>query len=131
MGIFKISDKNKKSLVISAVVFSLIYIVSAFFTQDIYTALINVILWGCMCLGYSWAKTSKVALNIVLICVYAVSLWQIFMNSAETFRAEASFIFAVAVNMLIPVAELFVIYKSKGISSYFLEIKKNNMNLKR
>ncbi|MGN0607249.1 MAG: hypothetical protein ACI4JM_12075 [Oscillospiraceae bacterium] len=124
-------EKNKKSLLISAAVFSAVYIVIAIVTADVYTALINIVLWGCMCLGQNWARVSKIAIDIILICVYAVSLWQIFMSSDMNFKPDNSLISAIAINTIVPVIELIVIYKSKGMRDYFIEQRKNKINIKR
>lgn len=126
-------EKERKTLVIAAVIFSVISIISAFITKDIYMAGVSIILWGCMCFGYNWAKMSKVLLNIVIICIYAVAGVQIAVqciNSGQSPDIDFMFILKTAVNVIVPIAEITVLYKSKNIRDYFLEEKKNKINTK-
>jgi hypothetical protein len=126
-------EKERKTLVIAALIFSAISVIAAFITKDIYMAAVSIILWSCMCFRYNWAKMSKVLLNIIIICIYAVAYVQIFIqyrNSNQPPDIDFMFILKTIVNVIVPIAEITVIYKSKNIRDYFLQEKKNKINTK-
>jgi hypothetical protein len=126
-------EKERKTLVIAALIFSAISVIAAFITKDIYMAAVSIILWSCMCFRYNWAKMSKVLLNIIIICTYAVAYVQIFIqyrNSNQPPDIDFMFILKTIVNVIVPIAEITVIYKSKNIRDYFLQEKKNKINTK-
>ncbi len=133
MNIFQNMEKERKTLVIAALIFSAISVIAAFITKDIYMAAVSIILWSCMCFRYNWAKMSKVLLNIIIICIYAVAYVQIFIqyrNSNQPPDIDFMFILKTIVNVIVPIAEITVIYKSKNIRDYFLQEKKNKINTK-
>lgn len=125
-----VMEKQKKTVFITAAVFSALYIITGIATSDMYIAVINVILWGCMCFGYNWAKMSKVLLNIIVVCVYLCAVVQMILQQNNSVEISPVLIFKTFVNVIIPAAEIIIIYKSKNISDYFLDSKKNKINTK-
>lgn len=124
-------QKDRKKLIISAVVFSVLYIFAAVLSKDFYTAFVSIVLWGFMCFGHIWAKSSKILIDGILICVYAVSGWQIFLqykNGGELPQFDIQLLIMVIVNVFLPLAEIIVIYKSQSITNYFIDAKKNKIN---
>ncbi len=134
MKLFENIEGNRRKVCMVALIFSVVSLIGAVAMSDFYTALVNIILWVCMCFGYSWARSSKIIIDGILGCVYAVSFWQIAMryfNGEVLPVIPTQLIISVIFNFVQPIIEIIIIYKSKEISEYFIEVKKNKINIKR